>query len=679
MGADDRATQRKNRSYGVELRSEDSSVTIQATWSQNEDRESINRYSRNTLDLTIQSIARSPDSTNGALTVTGSTIASNGGEPVRVDAPCKGLSLVWDMVSASQTTKFGPMRFLLPAENGYIVRGDFIEFVFSNSPSVVRTQGFVTPGQQCAVARHPEDVPEGDARVFLDLLQHAVGVVVARDGVDAIEMDDAFDNYLGWPWTLPTPIEPRRIVMVGEARRETMAPIFYATAKACGVSVVVLDRPGHWMEDPTGTGAPLREHFVQFADFTLDGLPERICAAIRGLPYHIDGVMSTVEAYLPSVARAAELLGLPTTPSHIYSRTTNKYETRQLCPVPTSIKVESLETFLPQLKAMSPPLQYPLAVKPTHGHGSLGASKVRNEAELIEALHFAFSALEKQKDKVGEARVIVETYCEGPEVDVNLVMWDGEMLFAEVCDTFPCPADLSSDVKMQQGEMGWMGTIYPSALPAEEIEMLKREVLALVKKLGIRNGVVHTEARVHNSSVDWHIDDQGVCELVPRAIADRPINTSSSSSDAPPQMFLLEVNLRPPGNPDLLAISYLYGISYYALQLMQITGDEARFLSLAQGFRDKPLYHYGWTPLLRFEPAATGGRMPRDLGFGNDRLGLGEYYVHEWQLWSPGAVVPPADQVPHPGLGFVLLRSRKSRRECAEKVAIARDKMCIQL
>lgn len=650
-------------------------MTVQASWSRTKDTSSTSKYSRNILNFTIQSITstRPTDHKYGDFTTVGSTASwlrdnlaiSEGQQQVKVDSACKGLSLIWDMVASSP--RVGPMSFVLPAEDGYIVRGDFIEFMFRNCPSVLRAEGFISPGQQCTVPKYAEDAPEGSARAFLNVLQHAVGVVVVSNGIEAGEIDDAFDNRLGWPWTVPTPVKPLRIAMIGEARREVMAQIFYATAKGCGVSVVVLDRPGHWMENPAGTGAPLREHFVPFEEFALDGLPERIFEAIRGLPYQIDGIMSTVEAYLPGVARAAELLGLPTTSSEIYRRTTNKYETRQLCPVPTAIKVDSLDTFLPQLKKMPTPIQYPLVVKPTHGHGSLGASKVRNEAELIEALRFAFTSLEKQKDQVGEARVVVETYCEGPEVDVNLVMWDDEMLFAEVCDSFPCGADLSSSAKTEPGEMGWMGGIYPSGLPRDEIDMLKRDVLALTRKLGIRNGVVHAEARVHNSAVEWHVDSNGVNELVPRT-------NRAAGSEA--QTFLLEVNLRPPGNPDLTTSSSVNGMSYYALQLMQITGDEARYRSLAHGFRDKPLYHFAWTPLRLFAPA-TGGRMPRDLGLG--KFGLDAYHAHEWLLWPTGAVVPPAEQVPHPGLGFLLLRSRTSRREVLEKIAIARHKMCIQL
>jgi hypothetical protein len=560
------------------------------------------------------------------------------------------------------------MRFILPAENGHIVRGDFIEEMFRSCPFAFRAEGFVTAGQHCTVARQG-DSSKGNASAFLNLLESSVGVVVARSGTAEEALDDAFENRLSWPWTVPTPFKQSRIVIVGEARREMMAQIFYTTAKGCGVSVVVMDRPGHWLEDPAGTGAKLREHFVPFSGFTLDDLPQRIAEVIRSLPYRVDGLMSTIEALLPGVACAAEILGLPTIPSEVYRRATNKYETRRLSPVPTAMKVQNLETFRLQLRDMPEPLQYPLVVKPTHGHGSLGASKVRNEDELLDALRFAFASLKKKEDmlnfKIDEALVIIETYCEGPEVDVNLVLWEDELLFSEVSDNFPCRADTSEVPTVDQLEQ--MGSAYPSGLPQTEIDMLKKDMLAIIQKLGIRSGVVHAEARVHNSAVEWHTDQDGVQQLRPRATPSPP---------GGPRTFLLEVNPRPPGNPELAASSYVNGMSFYALQLMQITGDEARFRSLAHGFRNKPLYHYSWTPLLLFGPA-TGGRMPTDLGL--EKFGLDAYHAHEWLLWPGGATVPPAELIPHPGLGFMLFRSRESHQDVLEKVAIARHKMFIQL
>ncbi|ORY70908.1 uncharacterized protein BCR38DRAFT_479442 [Pseudomassariella vexata] len=151
-----------------------------------------------------------------------------------------------------------------------------------------------------------------------------------------------------------------------------------------------MDKPGHWMEDPTGPGAHLREAFIPLRDYTFDGLPQKIVDTVKGLPFRIDGLMTCVDAFLPGIARAAEILGLHTVPAEAYRRAGDKFQTRRLCPTHTSIKVDSLAAFLADLGKRSEPLKYPLVVKPTRGHGSEGASRVENQQELVEAVTFAF-------------------------------------------------------------------------------------------------------------------------------------------------------------------------------------------------------------------------------------------------------------------------------------------------
>ncbi|KAH0556714.1 hypothetical protein GP486_005496, partial [Trichoglossum hirsutum] len=46
---------------------------------------------------------------------------------------------------------------------------------------------------------------------------------------------------------------------------------------------------------------------------------------------------------------------------------------------------------------------------------------------------------------------VIEEYCSGPEVDANLVLYDGELLFFEVSDDFPKSAgtnDSGSFIKL---------------------------------------------------------------------------------------------------------------------------------------------------------------------------------------------------------------------------------------
>ena len=651
-------------------------VVVHATWSRSESCAPPTRFGRNFLRFTIDATERNGRSanTNDQLSQTPDvyTLTADGSEGSvihsirltednRDEMPFLALSHVWKAALGSNSST--SMLFVLPAEDGYIVKNDFIEEMFRNCDISQSVQGFVAPGQRCAVPKPGSSL--------LALLRASVGVVVAKDGAGLGELEDEVENRLSWPWVVDEPVKPSRIAIFKEKRSPGRLPEFHQIAKACGVSLVVFDSPGHWMEDDDGPGGSLREHFVPFTDYTYENLPQRVVEEIQALPYRIDGIMTTVDALFPPIARAAELLGLKTLPSSAYRRAGDKYETRLLSPAPTSIKITDLTQFESDLRSRTQPLSYPLIVKPTNSHGSEGASRVDNDAELMEALEFAFGSLDKQqkalKLEYEEAPVIVETYCEGPEVDVNFVFWEGELLFSEVTDNFPCSGDGPPAGRVKAEHFGATGSVFPSGLPQTEIEMVKRDVLAIVRKLGVDSGVVHAEAKVHKSAVEWHTDANGVQDLQPRRRA------ADDQEDA--STFLLEVNVRFPGTPDMTGSYYVNGILYSPLFILHAIGDEARFRSLAHGFLKKPLYHYAYTPLVLTTP--TRGIMPDSLSL--EKAGLEDFYAMHWQYWKGGDLVPPAKERPYPGLGYIVWRSRRSRQELMEKVSDARHKLDIQL
>ncbi|OAP62559.1 hypothetical protein AYL99_01786 [Fonsecaea erecta] len=662
--------------YHAELRSEDCPVLIRATWSWSQDLTSEVKHGCNFVDLTIDSVLITPAAgTNQAALSPGSTASAPPGVDgrtalTRVKIPKnagRAISFLLEHCVGGPTVDQSHFKFILAAQDGYIVRSDFLEESLRGIPLSSVVQGFVTSGQHCSIAP-PLAASQGSASHLLALLQSSVGVVMARGSKALQGLDHELLNRLSWPWIIDTPVMPSRVVMICERRRPPMCRNFYAAARGCGISVVVMDKPGHWMEDDNGLGPQYREHFVPFTTtgYALKDLPQHIADVIRGLPYKVDGILTTVDVFMPGIARAAEILGLPTLGSEAYRRGTDKFETRQLSRAPTTIKVESLEEFPSQLAAMPQPLEYPLIVKPTRSHGSEGVMRVENEAELIQALHFAFAALKKQHDQFGleyhGVPVIVETYCEGPEVDVNMLLWDGELLHAEVTDNFPC---LGDSPEAESKTFGCTGSIFPSALPSDEIDMLQRDVLAIVRAVGLHSGVIHAEAKVHNSAREVFLAEKGMYDLRPRS---KPVPGRAST-------FLLEINPRPAGLPEAMCSIYAYGVDYFAGKLLHAIGDEARFRSIAHGFRNKPSWQYAWLP--QAIETSTSGRMPHDLGL--EKLGLSNSYADHWHYWKGGEWVPPAKDRPWPGLGFMVFRSFTSRQELLRKIADAREHLRFHL
>lgn len=91
-------------------------------------------------------------------------------------------------------------------------------------------------------------------------------------------------------------------------------------------------------------------------------------------------------------------------------------------------------------------------------------------------------------------RFVIEEYCDRPEVNVNLVLSNGKLLFAEVCDEPPKRGDgLPAGNVVSFIELD---TFYPSRLPSLELNMPVRDLHHTLLRLGLHSGVFHMEARV---------------------------------------------------------------------------------------------------------------------------------------------------------------------------------------
>ena len=78
--------------------------------------------------------------------------------------------------------------------------------------------------------------------------------------------------------------------------------------------------------------------------------------------------------------------------------------------------------------------RFPLIIKPCSSANSEGVSKVNNVQDLCEAMK-AVDSNRRGRD------VVIENYCDGPEVDANFILEDGKIMFFEVTDEYPKDAD----------------------------------------------------------------------------------------------------------------------------------------------------------------------------------------------------------------------------------------------
>lgn len=208
-------------------------------------------------------------------------------------------------------------------------------------------------------------------------------------------------------------------------------------------------------------------------------------------------------------------------------------------------------------------------------------TKVHNRDELLQAV-------KRIELKFPGVSVQIEPYISGPEVDVNLILLDGQLIWSEVNDDFPSSADQKTHSPNSDTVAPWtqrsfaeVSTILPSALPQSEIDLVTQSLKDTLTKLGFRNGVFHVEARIKNSKKEdittpkgvKLLDRGGACDFNElemyslRSHEHRPAAALSTAVEDP-SVFLIEINARLPGHQEDFAVEYSYGIDYFAVSIL---------------------------------------------------------------------------------------------------------------
>lgn len=517
------------------------------------------------------------------------------------------------------------LKFFLPATNGYIVRSDFLGHRLSALEMVAKVSDFVKPLEQVK----PCLINGNEEPVFASLIASAVGVISLKSSeyanpVEALALlEIELQTRIAYPWLLSSPSSEKRIALVEGRKDIELSKRVWEAASGLGIKIVIIDEQGHWLENDEGPYAHLREAFVP-TDITDDkGFVDRIISAVRTYPYVIDGVMTFDQMRLISVAKVCEMLHLPTSPSASYILAADKYRTRVMEPTHEgAFQVSSTTELEDQLKnPANTPLTYPLIVKPTLGWSSECVTKVASQSELFSAVGKASArhASSPQRSRT----VAIEPYIDGPEVDANFVLLNGELLFFEVIDDFPSTGDsesTSSSSNFFETEL-----MMPSKLPAPELAALRSSIHQSILRQGFVTGCFHCEARLRNSRTEYRIVD-GVKDLYLKSDSTEPESTIG--------VWLLEINARPPGYMETAAVALVYGVDYFALQMLFSIGDDARFKVLARPFRNGPQANL----LVQFVPQDKAGIMKSEDP-GAELLernpDIAEY-VTEYKTWKKG-------------------------------------------
>lgn len=477
----------------------------------------------------------------------------------------------------------------MPRDRGYIARSDIIPLRLLGCSLVTHTVSFSNPHQYFAgdpvavesLEQLPTIFSASTAGMMLNWTE-AQGADVLQSSLSALDLE--LRNRLAFSWLFTE--EPKRPTLAivdggisGPDNGGTGESIYMA-AKALGIDMVVFDTPGHWVNGPrfshwrkdtVALDTPLKPD-VNFSS--------RIVDAVRSYDGQIDGIITFRDHYKLPVAEAALQLSLATYPPSAYEIATDKFK--------TSVSVghqahcaSSAEEASRIIKENH--LEFPLIMKPTNGFLSEGVFRVDDSTQLETGVK------QINADRHGN-EFVIEKYCEGPEVDANFVLCDGEVLFFEASDDFPKTGDVNGCGSVKS--FIELANVLPSALPENELALLKDSLHHSLLQMGFQDGFYHLEARVENSSMEYATTN-GVLDLTKRAVP----------NSGQPSAWLIEVNPRPPGIQAAEAVRHTYGLDYFGLALLFALEDKQRVKQLSRPFAGGAQY---WCEMV-FIPVEKGG------------------------------------------------------------------------
>jgi biotin carboxylase len=451
------------------------------------------------------------------------------------------------------------------------------------------------------------------------------------------------------------PIARKRVALVrGRPNISTGGPV-YAAAEALGLDLVVVDEEGHWLQADTDENKNHREAFLA-TDMTEDSrVVDRIIRSLQGYALPIHGIFTLSDNFFVAVSQVAAALDLPTCPQLAFETSVDKYLSRLLQDYPGQTarvnNVDELEALMSGEHAPFSPC-FPVIVKPTKGWSSECVSKVNSHRDLE-------TAVQKATGRHGGA-AIIEPFVDGPEIDVNFVLLDGDILFCEIADEAPSEAD-SLDATVDD-TFSSVALTLPSALPAEEQQMAKSTLHKILVNLGFRTGVFHVEARVVNSSCEYRHLGQGVVDLVPKSAL--VMRTQKASC------HLLEINARPPAYRVTLASRHVYGVDYFAAHILAAAGDCERLKLVSQPFDCENISSRNqgsqcWAQLL-YIPAPTAGIVKSDQPceeLKRRRPDLASHIVLATDYCRSGDKIPLLTDGARMFVAHLLVSNRSSRQD----------------
>ncbi|WP_433005155.1 ATP-grasp domain-containing protein [Kribbella sp. CA-294648] len=208
------------------------------------------------------------------------------------------------------------------------------------------------------------------------------------------------------------------------------------------------------------------------------------------------GVLTFSESGVLTVAAVAEALGLPSVGLDVARVSRNKLLMREAqerggAPVPQYRLVPDLAAAL----AAADEFGYPIILKPTLGAASNFVFKIDSPDELRTRFPQAVAGMarmswfrmEAEGIDLGPYGLLVESFLDGREMQIEAVAWDDEVYLGSIVDRITIEGNTFDDDAHQA----------PTTLDADQLAAVHEVVATAARAQGLRRSVMHAEVRFH--------------------------------------------------------------------------------------------------------------------------------------------------------------------------------------
>lgn len=282
----------------------------------------------------------------------------------------------------------------------------------------------------------------------------------------------------------------------------------YEKAHELGVRSVVIDGPDSWAQSMLESKQISKFVPIDFSDAeTTFGRCVSALNKVKSEYGEIDGICTFCEMAVPLVARLAERFALPGNSPESVDAARDKHATRAYMskanlPTPRNMLIERQD----QVEEAGRHVGFPAVIKPIYGAASIGVVRV-NDMESLQATYKkvakqmagarivdgAMQAGSAADDAVDQGNagswvkltLLLEEYLDGPEVDVDLVLSEGEVVYGAITDNWPTIEPYFNET----------GSNCPSVLSRQSQDGLMQLGKQSVAALGLTSGVFHVELK----------------------------------------------------------------------------------------------------------------------------------------------------------------------------------------